>query len=275
MTPEFRYIIMARLQAILLLLIPINVSAQTFENTFVGEWGDTYWTFSFHQDGTYKRTSWGHYGNTTVEGSYITQADTVHLLSGFENTNGTVNEKYLLDKDSMLIDVDLRYDYSPISKTRPDLSDTNRIIFEPYKLGFYNSAIRNIKYPQTPASDTNTIADLETVLNMALNTPEIMKYYHFDEVQERRLVIANYYYLAAQITVKGKVALWKPEEEIKEPFYLEFDDINQNSNRINIEERVSGEGASVWFYYTKENGEWMQDQEPFIMENSHVIFPSH
>jgi len=90
-----------------------NARAQAMEKSFTGWWAMTSWTFQFHGDGTYERKSKGHYGQTLVSGTYMLKGDTLTMLSGFENTNGTVNKTYLLDKDSMLIDLNLKYDYTP------------------------------------------------------------------------------------------------------------------------------------------------------------------
>jgi len=94
------------------ILAAINlVNAQTFNRTYQGYWATTIWTFEFKSDGTYKRISGGHYGNTTVAGNYKVNRDTIQLLTGFKETHGTVNEKYLIDKDSLIIDLRLYYDY--------------------------------------------------------------------------------------------------------------------------------------------------------------------
>jgi hypothetical protein len=100
----------------LLLATPIMYSeAQTFQKKFSGWWADTQWNFEFRSDGSFKRNSGGHYGNTNVLGKYEIKHDTIHLLSGFLETNGTVNEYYLIDKNGYLIDLTLLYDYKPIN----------------------------------------------------------------------------------------------------------------------------------------------------------------
>lgn len=83
-------------------------NGQTMEKKFQGWWSTTNWTFDFKLDGSYKRISTGHYGNTTVNGTYRINKDTVYLLTGDKGTHGKVNEKYLLDGDSILIDLNLR-----------------------------------------------------------------------------------------------------------------------------------------------------------------------
>lgn len=110
------------------LIISSLVNGQTFEKTFSGQWAETAWTFEFHKDGTFIRTSSGHFGNPIYKGTYRISADTVRMLNGFEHTSGTISEYYLLDKDSMLIDLTNFYDYSPnhrgwtyVSKKRYDI----------------------------------------------------------------------------------------------------------------------------------------------------------
>lgn len=79
--------------------------------TYQGVWAMTWWTFDFYPDSTYQRTSSGHYGKTTVTGNYTIKGDTIVLTSGFENTHGTVNEKYLMKNDSCITDLTLKKDY--------------------------------------------------------------------------------------------------------------------------------------------------------------------
>ncbi len=91
------------------------VNGQTFDRTYQGWWATTSWTFEFRTDGTYKRISSGHYGNTNVTGKYKINKDTIQLLTGFAGTHRTVNEKYLIDNDSLIIDLELYYDYKLIT----------------------------------------------------------------------------------------------------------------------------------------------------------------
>ncbi|ULQ57134.1 hypothetical protein KJS94_02845 [Flavihumibacter rivuli] len=116
------------ISTLLILTISNIVNGQTFDKKFSGQWAMTSWTYEFHKDGTYKRTSSGHFGSPVYTGKYTIKSDTIHIITGFENTSGTLNEYYLLDKDSMLIDLDNFYDYSPnhkdwqyISKKRYDI----------------------------------------------------------------------------------------------------------------------------------------------------------
>lgn len=235
----------------ILLTISYIVNGQTFEKTFQGWWASTSWTYDFYKDGTYKRVSFGHYGNTTVNGKYKIEWDTITLLTSFKNTDGTVNETYILDKDSMLIDLYLRYDYAPVSKSGQN---------------FYNSKIRLVKYPQIMTDNQSAKSELESVLNLAFNSSSAKQYYHFDKAPQRRLLFADYYNLKVNIQVDSIKSIFKPREKISEDFYIEFDDINQNSDRIEIKLKIHGEGVSIWFYYIKKDGQWIA-QEPLVREN--------
>jgi hypothetical protein len=108
----------------------IKENNKYIDKRFSSWWADTYWEFHFNKDGTFKRNSMGHYGNTQVKGNYKMNLDTIHIVSGFKNTDRTVNEYYLLDKDSFLVDLELRYDYKP-----QKISDTS--------ISNYNSRVRN------------------------------------------------------------------------------------------------------------------------------------
>ena len=106
--------LMTTLRNILTLLILTTsnfADGQTFDRTYQGWWASTIWTFEFKGDRAYRRISAGHYGNTTVTGTYKVIQDTIQLLTGFKGTHGTVNEKYLIDDDSLIIDLELNYDY--------------------------------------------------------------------------------------------------------------------------------------------------------------------
>jgi hypothetical protein len=100
---------------ILILTSILKVNGQTFNRTYQGWWATTCWTFEFKSDGTYKRLSAGHYGNTTVSGTYRVNNDTIQIVTGFDKTHGTLNEKYLIDKDSLIIDLTLNYVYKLVT----------------------------------------------------------------------------------------------------------------------------------------------------------------
>lgn len=89
---------------------------QSIEKSFSGSWALTTWTFVFNKDNTYTRTSNGHFGNTVYDGKYEMIGDTICLVTGSEQITGISRSKYLLDKDSFLIDLQLYYDYKILDK---------------------------------------------------------------------------------------------------------------------------------------------------------------
>lgn len=143
-----------------ILFLSLKLKSQTIEKTFSGWWAATCWTFDFHKDGTYKRISSGHYGSTKAVGEYKINNDTIHLLSSFKNTNGTVNEFYLLERDSFLIDLTLLYEYK-IIKDRNSISFGSRkrydILPKPdLNLRFYKS------YSELDTLVRKTISQIQT-----------------------------------------------------------------------------------------------------------------
>ena len=224
---------------------------QGLNRTYHGWWASTHWTFHFKPNGEYKRVSTGHFGNTTVSGTYKLLGDTLQISSGHRGTYATVNEYYLMEGDSLIIDLYLRYDYKAVI-------DKNNY--------FHKSRIRDVKYPQIDSNDEALKSDLEEVLNIASNSKEMSGYYHFDQMKERQLLIAEYGFLKAAIKVGELEAIFKPRVEIQDQFFIEFEDINTYPNRIDLELKLNGEGVEINFRFYKENGEWKY-REPWIYEN--------
>jgi hypothetical protein len=79
------------------ILQSVIAQGQTFEKKFTGEWDKTFWTFEFHKDGSYKRTSTGRLGDSTYTGKFKIYNDTIEILDGYQNSNGTLNKYYLID----------------------------------------------------------------------------------------------------------------------------------------------------------------------------------
>ena len=97
---------------LVVIMIAFNCcSAQSISKTFGGWWASTQWTFEFHKNNTYKRTSRGHYGNTNYEGTYKMSGDTIRMVTGSDQIVGIMNSPLLLYQDSFLIDLFLYYDY--------------------------------------------------------------------------------------------------------------------------------------------------------------------
>lgn len=217
------------------------ISAQTIEKKFVGCWAETIWTFEFFNNGEYKRISDGHYGDTTVSGKYTMINDTIKLISGFENTHGTVNEYYFIDKNNVLIDIELEYGYP--------IYDAN-----------YTTYYCDLKYPKTSPVNKEKVIQLEKVLNFAFNSEKMKAYYHFDTSPKRKLLIAKYHELQANIIVDNIAAEFKPIEEIKEDFYFEFEDFNLDYSELNFTIKIHGEGVRLDFTFVLTDNEWVEKE---------------
>lgn len=93
-----------------------KLKAQTIERTFEGYWARTSWSYEFKQDGSYIRTSSGHFGSPIFKGEYSITSDTLIILNGHKESSGTLNSKHLIVSDTFLIDLTNFYDY--LSSTR-------------------------------------------------------------------------------------------------------------------------------------------------------------
>jgi len=183
---------------IIFLTLTISSIAQTIERSFSGWWADTWWTFDFYKDATYKRVSTGHYGFTEVKGNYKISKDTLQLISGFKNTDGTVNEFYLLDKDSFLIDLTLLYDYrvtndkntlTYISRKRYDaLKKPNQdSISYISKSNFDSLVLYSIR--QLKTKDIDQITDKDHIQIIKINNTILMSH---DNIHNKRFVNSIY-----------------------------------------------------------------------------------
>jgi len=234
------------------LLLVTNIAfAQAFVGSFDGWWARTDWRFEFKPVGTFQRTSTGHYGNTIVNGTYEMQGDTIRVLTGSDNTDGTLRSIYVLDTNGFLIDLRLRYDYAPVAA-----GENN----------YHNSRIRQVKYPQLPARNAQQIRELENLLNQAFNSETVKAYLHFSELPQRQFLIADYDQLQADIRVDDRSAIFLPADQIHDPFYIAFEDIDFNEDQASLKLVLHGEGVNIWLYYERQNGKWVA-LEPYVSEN--------
>jgi len=165
---------------------------QSIDRTFSGWWARTSWTFEFKNDNTYKRTSNGHFGNTSYDGKYEMTGDTICLLTGSKQITGIERPKYLLDKDSFLIDLQLYYDYKIVG------NDIN----------FYNSKKRYdiLKKPNMDSSIVITSEQFDTILQhctyllMTLKNIEIK-----DEDHIKIIRIINTINMSPDISLKSGI----------------------------------------------------------------------
>ena len=231
---------------ILILILSVttnNIVAQTIEKNFLGWWGDTLWEFHFKNNGRYERISSGHFGYTTAKGKYKIENDTIKIISGYENSYGTVNEKYKIDENDILIDLKLGYGYKRILE-----SERNK------EMEFHQ-----LLYPEIEPVNIKSVNDIEEVLNLTFNSYKIKSYFHFDTLTSRKFIITNYFKLKANINVDGKKAEFKNKKDIDDKFYIEFESIIRFYDRISFTIKIPDEGIKINCYYGKENGNWKED----------------
>ena len=92
-----------------------NANTETINRSFEAFWGDTWWKFKFNLDGSLIRSCYGHYDTGSVKGTYFVSGDSIIISSGFENTDRTINEFYLLSGEC-IIDLNQKKEYC-INKT--------------------------------------------------------------------------------------------------------------------------------------------------------------
>ena len=129
---------------LLYLFIYTNIlSAQNFDKNFTAFWGETFWEFHFLKNGTFIRTSDGHFGNTEVRGKYLLKNDTITILKGYANTYATISEKYILDFESKMIDTKQLYEYEEMKpgENRSAFSEIKRKLITATKMDTLNRSI--------------------------------------------------------------------------------------------------------------------------------------
>lgn len=216
---------------------------QGIEKNFIGMWAETFWEFRFYENGKFERISSGHFGNTLAKGKYKIENDTIKIVSGYEDSYGTINNQYLIDENDILIDLKLGYGYKRILD-----SDKNKTM-----------NFRELLYPEIQATNNEAVSDIEEVLNLALNSSKLKNYYHFDSITSREFIIVNYFKLKANIEVDGRKAIFKNKNDINEKFYIEFESITRFYDRISFTIKIPNEGVQIDCYYGKENGKWKED----------------
>lgn len=240
---------------ILLILHGAFLHAQSFEGTFYASYGGTHSdTYEFRKDGTCKLTYTGDYGTASNGGNYSIKGDTIYFYLPQEVPSSkeqrTVSEKFLLDKDSMLINIRTRMDF---------------ILIERQGCDKYSPRRRNIKYPQTKSADKNVRADLEKVINLAFNSDSIKNYLKTMDPDKRKLIIADYDEMQANIKVDTLTAVFKSLKNIKAPLYFEIEDINQNEEdveiRIVVHDKRLKYNEWYWYWGFKKNGAWQLYQQ--------------
>lgn len=230
----------------LLIVLILNCKmtfGQGMEKKFIGLWAETIWEFRFSENGKFERISSGHFGNTTAKGKYKIVNDTIQIISGDEESYGTVNEKYIINKEDILIDLRLGYGYHKFSD-----SDRDEI-----------TELHTLVYPEIEPVNREVVSDMQEVLNLAFNSNKVKCFYHFDSQTTRQFIIANYYKLKADIEVDSRKAIFKDKKDIKEKFYIEFENLSHFNDRISLTIRIPEEGIQINCYYKRESGKWKED----------------
>lgn len=229
----------------------------SFSGTYLGYWAETQWMFKFYNDNTFKRISEGHFGDTKVTGNYKINSDTIEIFPRHEKSYGSINRFYIIDGDSCIIDIDLRYDYCKLEVLPKEIID-----FDGEKLEVLGgSRTRNIKYPQTPVIDTNQVTQLENAMNTIL---------HLDTLQNNlaclgdSLFIANYFEMTGEKTYinwKGQPLRFKNKEELENKNFVEIEDINITDSyaHLSIKIRCNKKGKIVSVYFSIVNKKWEID----------------
>jgi hypothetical protein len=124
------------------MLIPSALFGQVQQHilagSYHGSWARTVWSYTFNSDNTYQYETNGHFGNTYTTGKFEILNDTV-FLSPYPKEQQR-NELYyhhkdtlLIDGDSCLIQISLRYDYCKRKKSDRFIIHSSKIRAEAKK----------------------------------------------------------------------------------------------------------------------------------------------
>jgi hypothetical protein len=234
-----------------ILIIFLALSSFTFgqnlKGKYSGYWASTNWDYIFDGKGNFEYVTTGHFGYTNTKGKYEIKGDTV-FLKAKKTRKGTldVKRRMLIDKDSCIIDFRMRHGYCK--------SRSGQLL---------NSNKRNFKFPQTKTNNPKIISDLKTVLNSALTYSKVLNYIQLSQLPERKLILKPYFELNQSnfphLKIGNKTIEFKETDLPK--FYIEFTEINQSKDYIEIEFEIKGEGVYFSMIYDFTNGEWKLDYE--------------
>lgn len=218
-----------------------------FSGEFNGYWAETFWQYKFYSNNKFDFKSEGHYGFVESKGIYERRQDSLFLIS-IDSTlekNRVVNSLYLIDGDSCIIDVDLKYDYC---KTR----------------GW--SEQRLIKYPQINTSNTKLISEIESMLQEVLQSEQIN-----EQITDTNtnLIIEDYYEFNSdyknQLEIFGQPVIFKSKEEIESEGinnYVQIEDVNYNEDFTSFSIRIIPviPGTRILAYFYMEGEKWKREK---------------
>ena len=235
--------------AILIIFLTLSsvLFGQNLKGNYSGYWASTNWSYIFDGNGNFEYVTTGHFGFTNTKGKYEIKGDTVYL-NAKKTGKGTlgVKRRMLIDKDSCIIDLRMRYDYC--KSRNSELLNSNK---------------RNFKFPQTKPDNPKIVSDLKTVLDSAFTNPKVVDYLHFNEIPERKLIFKPYFELNKsnfpKLKIGDKTVEFKDTDLPK--FYIEFIEINQSKDYIELDFEIKDEGVSFSMVFDLTNGEWKLDYE--------------
>jgi hypothetical protein len=197
------------------------------------------WTLEISDD-KFTYLSSGHLGTERpIGGEYEISGDTLILL-----TDSLYNHnKFLIDGDSCLIEVEMQTDYC---NKRPDE---------------WGSSWRDINYPQIKTADSNTKKIVLWMLETVLNGKEILKYF---PDTTKSIVIQEYAELnrRADLNLKshGTKITFLTEDEIKKngiEEYLIVSDVRLGAMTGKVDFQIMPEFShSLLEFFEKQGGQW-------------------
>jgi hypothetical protein len=200
---------------------------------------ETEWTLDIADD-KFTYLSSGHLGTgRPVSGNYKVVGDTLILLTD----SLSYHNKFLIDGDSCLIEVEMQTDYCI---RRPDI---------------WGSRWRDINYPQIKTTDANTKKAVLWMLETTLNSKQILEYF---PDTTKSIVIQEYAELnkLADLNLKsyGKRIMFLTEDEIKKlgiDEYLIPSEIRVGTRSAMINFQIMPEFShSLLEFFEKQNGKW-------------------
>ncbi len=207
--------------------------------TYLAFFYETLWTLEITDD-KFTYLSSGHLGTErTISGDYKIVGDTLMLLTD----SLSYNNKFLIDGDSCLIEVEMQTDYCI---KRPDT---------------WGSLWRDINYPQIKTADPNTKKTVLWMLETVLNGREILEYF---PDSTKSIVIQEYAELNKladlNLTSHGTKITFLTEEEIKKQGideYLIVSDVRLGVLTGKVNFQIMPEfSRSLLEFFEKQDGQW-------------------
>lgn len=204
-----------------------SIYAQTFEKKFTGCVDECDYNFEFSKSGNFKKLTTGECGFEEVYGKYNLKNDTICVIK----THDKSKEFYIIENDTILVNIEDGFGYISYDDKYPKILKCR------------------LEYPYLKTATQANEYNIQQFLNFAFNSETIKKFYHFDELPKRNFIIAEYHNLRAYIEVDGKIAMYKPKNEIKEKFYIEILDFSNSYFSFSITFKLHGEELTfnVWF----------------------------